>query len=85
MKKIRPIAARKGITPAQRALARMLAKGEDIAPIPGTRQMKSLEENIAAVGIAPEAADIAAIESAFSIHPVRGGRYPEAGMVGIDG
>jgi len=85
VKKIRPIAERKGISLAQLALAWVLSKGNNIVPIPGTRQTKYLEENAAAADIRLEASEIEALESSFPHHAVKGERYPEAGMAGIDG
>ena len=85
VEKIKPIAERKGISLAQLALAWVLSKGDAIVPIPGTRQIKYLEENAAAAGIGLEPAEIEALESCFPHHAVRGERYPEAGMAGIDG
>ena len=85
VEKIRPIAAKKGITLAQLALAWVLSKGEEIVPIPGTRRMVYLNENIAATEIHLEAQEIEVLESVFPNHAVKGERYPEAGMAGIDG
>lgn len=82
---VRPIAEVRGISLAQLALAWVLAKGEHIVPIPGTRRMAFLEQNTAAVHVRLDGAEIEALESAFSRHAVRGERYPEAGMAGIDG
>jgi len=74
------IAAAKGCTPAQLALAWVLAQGIDIVPIPGTKRRKYLNENLAAVDIdlAPE--DLAAIETAFPRSGIRGDRYSAAMM-----
>src|SRR6202045_3387642 len=58
------IAQRKGVTPAQLALAWVLAKGQDLIPIPGTKRVKYLEENAAAVDIRLSLADIAELEAA---------------------
>src|SRR4029079_36063 len=55
---LRGIAKRRGVTPAQLALAWVLAQGDDIVPIPGTKRRKYLEENIAAVDIALSAAEL---------------------------
>jgi len=85
VERIRPIADKKGITIAQLALAWVLAKGADIIPIPGTRRLTYLEENIAAAEIRLDQGEIEAVETIFSPQAVQGERYPEAGMVGIDG
>jgi aryl-alcohol dehydrogenase-like predicted oxidoreductase len=74
------IAAEKGSTPAQLALAWVLAQGSDIVPIPGTKRRKYLNENIAALDIELTAGDLAAIEAAFPRSGVQGTRYPAAMM-----
>jgi aryl-alcohol dehydrogenase-like predicted oxidoreductase len=72
------LAARKGCTPAQLALAWLLQRGEDIVPIPGTKSRKRLEENAAAVSISFSAAEIAALDAAIPVGAAQGGRYPDA-------
>ncbi|MCP4347906.1 MAG: aldo/keto reductase [Desulfobacterales bacterium] len=84
VRKIQEIAEQKKITPAQAAIAWMLSKGDDIVPIPGTRQMKYLMENIEAAKIHFDEQEIHEIESAVPLDEVKGERYPEAGMAGID-
>jgi aryl-alcohol dehydrogenase-like predicted oxidoreductase len=71
------LAARKSVTPAQLALAWLLAKKPWIVPIPGTTKLHRLEENIGAVGIELTAADLRDIEGAASQVSVQGDRYPE--------
>lgn len=71
------IAAAKDTTLAQIALAWVLAKGDDIIPIPGTKKISRLEENIGAVSVRLSADDIAAIEKAVPPEAVAGSRYPE--------
>ncbi len=71
------IAQKKNCTPAQLALAWLLAQGEDIIPIPGTKRMKYLEENLQAVDVILSASDLAAIEEAIRKHPIQGARYTE--------
>jgi aryl-alcohol dehydrogenase-like predicted oxidoreductase len=83
--KIKPIADDKGITLAQLALSWLMSKGEDIVPIPGTRRLAYLEENIAAVEIRLSQSEMEALDAVFSSQAVQGERYPKAGMVGIDG
>lgn len=72
---LQALAAQKGCTAAQLALAWVLHQGDDVAPIPGTRRVERLEENIGAVGIALTPSDFAAIEAAFPKDAVQGGRY----------
>jgi len=77
---LRGIAQRRGVTPAQLALAWVLAQGDDIVPIPGTKRRKYLEENIAAVDIALSAAELQEIGAAFPAEAVAGTRYPAPHM-----
>jgi aryl-alcohol dehydrogenase-like predicted oxidoreductase len=70
------IAARLGATNAQVALAWLLAQGEDIVPIPGTKQQKYLEQNVAAVDLELTAGDIAELSDAFRPGVGAGERYP---------
>ena len=73
------IAREKGCTPAQLALAWLLAQGDDIVPIPGTKRRKYLEENAAAVNLALSASDLERIEAAVPKDTVAGERYaPES-------
>jgi len=71
------IAERKKATPAQIALAWLLAQKPWIVPIPGTRKLERLEENIGAAAVALTADDLREIESAASQITVQGARYPE--------
>ncbi|HEX9622819.1 MAG TPA: aldo/keto reductase [Streptosporangiaceae bacterium] len=71
------IARRKGATPAQIALAWLLARKPWIVPIPGTRRLERLEENIVAVRVELTAADLGEIEAAAAQIEVHGARYPE--------
>jgi aryl-alcohol dehydrogenase-like predicted oxidoreductase len=73
------IAQRKGATPGQIALAWLLAQKPWIVPIPGTRKLHRLEENLAAADIELSAEELAEIEEAASKIQVEGGRYNEAG------
>ena len=70
----------KGCTPAQLALAWVLAQGETIVPIPGTKRLKYLEENLGALQVELSAADLDHIESIMPAAKVSGARYPEAGL-----
>ncbi len=69
-----------GASPAQVALAWVLAKGDDIVPIPGTKSPARLEENAAAVDLDLTAAQVAELDAAISRDAVRGDRYDESGM-----
>jgi aryl-alcohol dehydrogenase-like predicted oxidoreductase len=77
---VRELAERKSVTPAQLALAWVLAKGEDIAPIPGTKSPGRLEENAAAVEVELSADEVEELDSAISPDSVRGSRYAEPMM-----
>ena len=74
------LAERRGVTPAQLAIAWVLAKGEDIVPIPGTKSPRRLEENAAATDVKLSDEDVAELDDAISPDAVRGERYPEAMM-----
>ncbi len=74
------LAAAKGVTPAQLALAWLLAQKPWIVPIPGTTKLHRLKENIAATEISLTAADLKDIEDVIARTGFAGARYPEAGM-----
>jgi aryl-alcohol dehydrogenase-like predicted oxidoreductase len=74
------LAQTKNCTPAQLALAWVLAQGEDIIPIPGTKKRKYLQENAGAADVTLSADDLKAIASLQEQYPVQGERYAEAGM-----
>jgi aryl-alcohol dehydrogenase-like predicted oxidoreductase len=80
--KLREIADEKDVTPAQLALAWVLAQGEDIVPIPGTKRRKYLEENAAAADIELSDEDLARIDE--ELPEVSGDRYEETGMAQIN-
>jgi aryl-alcohol dehydrogenase-like predicted oxidoreductase len=80
--KVEEIAAEKGCTPGQLALAWVLAQGEDIVPIPGTKRRKYLEENLAAVDVELTADDLARIDA--ELPAAAGERYDRAGMAAIN-
>jgi aryl-alcohol dehydrogenase-like predicted oxidoreductase len=84
VERVKNIAARKGTTPGQLALAWVLAKGEDVVPIPGTKRRKYLEENAAAVDIHLSAGEVAELEEVIPQEEVVGERYAEFGMKAID-
>jgi len=77
---VQQIAKEKGCTPSQLALAWVLAQGEDIVPIPGTKRRRFLEENAhaAAISLTPE--DVRRLDRAVPRGSASGLRYPEAGM-----
>jgi aryl-alcohol dehydrogenase-like predicted oxidoreductase len=78
------LAASWGHTPAQLALAWLLAQGPDIVPIPGTRRIARLDENAAAVQIKLATAQLQTLAEVLAAHPVSGSRYPEAAMAGLN-
>jgi aryl-alcohol dehydrogenase-like predicted oxidoreductase len=73
-----------GATPGQLALAWVLAKGDDLVPIPGTKRRKYLEENAAATTIRLSASDITELEAAVPESEIAGDRYAPANMKNID-
>jgi aryl-alcohol dehydrogenase-like predicted oxidoreductase len=77
---IRAMAERKGCTPAQLALAWVLAQGEDLVPIPGTKRRTYLDENIGALEVTLTAEELRAIDSILPPGAAAGTRYPEAAM-----
>lgn len=81
---VRKLAAAKGCTPAQLALAWVLAQGADIVAIPGTRRRSRLEENLGALEVRLSAADQLALERAFPLGAAAGTRYPPAGMAAVN-
>ena len=74
------IAADKGVTPAQLALAWLLHQGPDIAPIPGTTKVSRLEENIGSVDVVLSADELSKIAAAVPETEIEGARYSEAGL-----
>jgi aryl-alcohol dehydrogenase-like predicted oxidoreductase len=82
---VKALAAKKGVTPSQLALAWVLAQGEDVAPIPGTKRRKYLEENVAAVDIKLSKEELTAINAVFPPDAAAGTRYPESMMSALNG
>jgi aryl-alcohol dehydrogenase-like predicted oxidoreductase len=78
--KIEVIAKEKGCTPSQLALAWVLAQGYFLFPIPGTKKVKFLEENVAATGILLSSKELKQIDEVFPENVAAGDRYPEAMM-----
>jgi aryl-alcohol dehydrogenase-like predicted oxidoreductase len=84
VERVEEIARRKQCTPAQLALAWLLAQGKDIVPIPGTKQRRYLEENAGALEVGLSPADLEAIEEVAPKGVAAGERYNEASMRTID-
>jgi len=80
--RVEEIAAEKGVTPGQLALAWVLAQGDDIVPIPGTKRVRYLEENVAALEIELSGDDLQRIDDAFPKGATAGDRYPDMSTVG---
>jgi len=78
--KVESLARDKGCTTAQLALAWVLAQGEHLVPIPGTRRVKNLEENLGALEVKLSAADLAEIDAVFPVSSAAGQRYTEPMM-----
>jgi aryl-alcohol dehydrogenase-like predicted oxidoreductase len=81
---VRDMAARKHATPGQIALAWLLHKGDDIAPIPGTKRRTYLEENVAAADLRLSQAEMATLDAALSPEKIAGPRYNEERMSTVD-
>ncbi len=80
VERVEAIARAKGCTPAQLALAWVLAQGEDIVPIPGTRHVNRIEENVGALQVTLSAEDLRRIDAVAPKGAAAGERYTEAGM-----
>ncbi|MFI5687993.1 aldo/keto reductase [Streptomyces sp. NPDC051636] len=80
--KVKEIAAEKGVTPAQLAIAWVLAQGEDLVPIPGTKRRSYLEQNAAAIDVELTKDDLARIDA--ELPEPAGERYDEAGMRAVN-
>jgi aryl-alcohol dehydrogenase-like predicted oxidoreductase len=78
--RVTELARQRGITPAQLALAWVMAKGDDIVAIPGTKSPRRLEENAAATEVTLSAEDIDELDDAIPKEAVRGNRYPDEMM-----
>ena len=81
---VREVAAAKGCTVGQLALAWVLSRGDDIVPIPGTRHPARVEENVRAVDVTLTRDDLAKLEQAFPRQAVAGERYAPGGMTSIN-
>ena len=80
---IEDMAREKGVTPSQLVLAWLLAQGDDVLPIPGTKHVARLEENVGAAAIKLDAADLARIDAAMPPGSAAGSRYPEPMMKSV--
>jgi aryl-alcohol dehydrogenase-like predicted oxidoreductase len=83
VERLEVVAEEKGCTPAQLAIAWLAAQGADVIPIPGTKQIARLEENLGALDVHLTPADIDRISAAIPIGAAAGTRYPEGGMRGV--
>jgi aryl-alcohol dehydrogenase-like predicted oxidoreductase len=84
VKKIEELAAAKGCTPSQLALAWVLAQGDDIVPIPGTKRVKYLDDNLGAVKVHLTADDLGQIDAVLPAGVAAGSRHSEQGLQAID-
>jgi aryl-alcohol dehydrogenase-like predicted oxidoreductase len=84
VKQIEALAEKKKVKPSQLALAWVLAQGETIVPIPGTKRIKYLEENATATRIELSAGDMKLLNAALPAGAAAGTRYPEAGMKAVN-
>jgi aryl-alcohol dehydrogenase-like predicted oxidoreductase len=82
--RVREMAAEIGCTPVQLALAWVLAQGDDVAPIPGTKHVKYLEENVGALDVQLTEDQLRALDELFPPGVVAGERYAEAGMKSVE-
>lgn len=82
--RVKEIATQKGATPGQIALAWLLAKGQDIVPIPGTKRRAYLEENIAAAELTLDPEDAALLDAALAPEAIAGARYNPQRMTLVD-
>ena len=80
VEQVNAIAADKGVTPGQLALAWVLAQGDDLVPIPGTKRLPYLEENLGALDVVLSAEDLARIDAVFPVDAAAGLRYPAASI-----
>ena len=81
---VEKLATARECTPAQIALGWLLAKGDNIVPIPGTRRIQYLEDNVAAVGVNLSVEDVLCLEHSLAPFEVAGERYTEEGMKGLN-
>jgi aryl-alcohol dehydrogenase-like predicted oxidoreductase len=84
VEQVKAIASEKGVTPGQLALAWLLAQGNDIVPIPGTKRRSYLEENIAAANITLTSEELSRIEAVAPKGSAAGSRYAEQQMKALN-
>ena len=84
LERVNAIAKAKGNTPGQIALAWVLAKGNDVVPIPGTTKRSHLEENVDTLEVKLSSAEIASLEAIMPLGIASGPRYPEQGMRAVN-
>jgi aryl-alcohol dehydrogenase-like predicted oxidoreductase len=84
VKQVQLLAQEKGCTPAQLALAWVLAQGSDIVPIPGTKRRSRLDENLDALDVHLSKDELDSIERIFPVSAVAGERYAPAGMAHVN-
>ncbi len=82
VERVREIAAEKDCTPGQLALAWVLAQGDDVVPIPGTKRRSYLEQNVAASELSLDEEDLSRIDEAAPVGSAHGDRYPDMSAVG---
>ena len=80
--RVKELADEKGCTPAQLALAWLLAQGDDVAPIPGTKKRSRLEENLGALEVELTADDLARLDELAPVGVAAGDRYPDMSSIG---
>jgi len=85
VEKVKELAEKKGCTPSQLAIAWVLAQGEDIITIPGTKRVKYLEENLGATGVQLTTEELETIDAILPAGSVAGTRYPEMFMKHLNG
>ena len=83
VERVEEIAAEKGVTPSQLALAWVHAQGDDIVPIPGTKRRRYLEENVAAASIELTEDELARLDEVFPAGVTAGDRYPDMSSVNL--
>ncbi len=84
VREIQEIASAKGCTPSQLALAWVLAQGEDIVPIPGTKRIPYLDDNLGAVGVRLTPEELKRIDDVVPLGAAAGERYPESSMATVN-
>ena len=84
VRQVEEMAKAKGCKPSQLALAWVLAQGDDIVPIPGTKRRKYLEENVGAIDLELTARDLRRMDESFPQGVAAGLRYPEAMMKAVN-